>query len=154
MLSGNESGLSLLCRVEGRLFALPLVHVVETMRALPVKAVASAPGFVPGVAIIRGVPVPVVDAAALFGAGRAAATRFVTLRVDQRQIALAVEAVIGVRSVSGETLGEMPPLLRGAQADVVSSIGALDAELLLVLSSARVVPDSLWRALESEEPAT
>jgi purine-binding chemotaxis protein CheW len=140
----RNAELSLICRVQARLCALPLAHVVETMRALPVEAVAGAPHFVRGLAVIRGAPVPVVDTASLLGAPAAAADRFVTVVAGDRQVALAVDSVLGVRTISAGSLHELPPLLHDAGADVVAAIGLLDAELLLVLNSSRVLPDDSW----------
>ena len=119
------------------------------MRPMPVESVAGAPAYVRGIAIIRGDPLPVVDVGALLGAAGARAERFVTLRVGGRQVALAVDAVVGVRALAADTLRRLPPLLRDAHADAVSSIGALDAELLVQLDSARVVPDALWSEIEA-----
>jgi len=127
---------------------------VETMRPLPVEPVPDLPPFVLGVALIRGVAVPVIDAARLLGAaGSALPTRYVTLRVGERQVALAVCAVIGVRLVSGAALADIPPLLNDAHAGTVAAIGTLDAELLLVLQASRLVPDSIWATLALGEPA-
>jgi purine-binding chemotaxis protein CheW len=144
----------LVCRAGGMLSALPLEHVSETMRPLPLARVDGAPEFVAGAAIIRGVPTPVLDAARLLGgaAGMAEATRFVTVRLDsarlgRRHAALAVAEVLGVRQLGADVWSSLPPLLAGnAALDVV---GALDAELLVVLQCARVVPDSLWSAVDA-----
>ena len=56
----------LLCRA-GRLLALPLENVVEVMRLLPVEPLPGMPSFIDGLCIIRGTPVPIVNAASLFG---------------------------------------------------------------------------------------
>jgi purine-binding chemotaxis protein CheW len=145
----------LLCRVGARVCALPIDHVVETLRPLAVEPVAGAPPFVVGVCILRGSPTPVVDCAALLGGGQSdAPKRFVAVRSGQRIIALAVDAVLGVRALDARSLHELPPLLRDAHGEVVSAIGALDAELLLVLRSTHVVPESVWAVLSSETAAT
>ena len=73
--------------------------------------------------------------------------RFVTLRLGRRCVALAVDAVIGVRRLEPGALGDLPPLLAHAAADTVDGIGTLDAELLLALRAARLVPESAWAAL-------
>src|SRR5215467_11854932 len=63
----NQSGDSfLLVRVHGSLCALPLGHVQEVLRPLPLQAVPGAPAFVCGVTVIRGGVMPVIDAAVLF----------------------------------------------------------------------------------------
>lgn len=145
MHDGNPY-LVLVCRVETRLCALPIGHVVEIMRPLPVEPVAGAPHFVQGLTVVRGAPIPVVDAARLLGGSSIRAERFLTLLVAGRRIALAVGAVLGVRPLPSASLAEMPPLLHDARADVIAAIGLLDAELLLVLRSARLLPDEAWAA--------
>ena len=60
----------LVFRFAGRIGAVPAELAVETMRPLPVEGLPAAPSFVAGVALIRGVPTPVVDLAALVGSPR------------------------------------------------------------------------------------
>jgi len=137
----RSTGLSLVCRVEARLCALPLEHAVETMRPLAVEPVVGAPPFVRGLAVVRGEPLPVVDAARLLGLQEGPIGRFVTVAVGVRRVALAVDAVVGVRRFPPGSLRALPPLLHEAAGDVVDAIGLLDSALLLVLRSARLLPD-------------
>jgi purine-binding chemotaxis protein CheW len=145
MVSSAESELrpSLLLRIAGRLCALPLAHVIETMRPLPVEPVAGAPRGVQGVSIVRGRAVPVVDAARLFDRPSGMPTRFVTLRAGDRVAALAVDEVLGVRVLAAASLDALPALLSAAAAESVSAIGTLDAELLLILDAARMIPEEV-----------
>ncbi len=143
-VADRNSDLSLICRVQKRLCALPLENVIETLRPLPVEPVAGAPSFVRGLAVIRGIPVPVVDAARLFGDEDAQPERFVSLVAGERRIALAVDSVLGVRPIAQDSLHALPPLLHEAGDDVIAAIGLLDAELLLVLRSARLLPEELF----------
>jgi purine-binding chemotaxis protein CheW len=147
----------LLCRIGSRVGALALNDVRETMRPLPIEPLAGTPSFVLGLAIIRGSPTPVVDAGLLLGSssspctphGSAAPARFVSLKLGERTAALAVDAVLGVRWLAPETLSNIPQLLCGGDAELVSLIGALDAKLLLALEAARLVPDSVWSAISA-----
>ena len=138
-------------RTRARLCAFPLRHLVEIMRPLPITRLSGTADFVLGLSVIRGVPTPVVDLGGLlFGAEPAEPARFVTLRLGEgRSAALALEEVLGVRDLS-DTSGPLPPLLAGASAEAISSVASLDAELLLVLEAARVVPDSVWLRLDAE----
>jgi purine-binding chemotaxis protein CheW len=134
----------------GRQCALPIEHVVETMRPLPLEPVgvhgASAAPHVMGVSIIRGEPLPVLDLGALLSAdapqARATSQRYVTIRVGARRVALAVTAVHGVREVDATNLHEAPPLLRDRLSATVTSLGALDRELVAVLDAARLLQES------------
>jgi purine-binding chemotaxis protein CheW len=133
--------------------ALPVGVLAETMRPLPITPLPGSPRFVLGVSIIRGEPVPVIDVATLLvDADPTEPTRFVTVEVGERTAALAVDAVLGVRTLPPDEFDALPPLLEGANGDVIAAIGTLDAELLLVLRTGRLVPDSVWSALEREGP--
>jgi purine-binding chemotaxis protein CheW len=140
----------LLCRA-GRLLALPLESVVETMRLLPVEPLPGTPRFVAGLCVIRGKPVPVIDAELLFGGRDTRAGRLVTMMIGDRLVALAVQDVLGVRLIDADALSELPPLLEEAAGDAVQAIRTLDGELLLMLSGARLVPDSVLESLTSTE---
>jgi purine-binding chemotaxis protein CheW len=147
--ANRETALSLVCRVRSHLCALPLERVAEIMRPLPVTSLAGAPEFVLGMSVIRGTAVPVVDAGLLLGSDEPPeATRFVTLNIEKRQVALAVEQIVGIRGLAGISLQDLPPLLREAKAELVAAIGMLDSEFLLVLQTARAVPESVWEALQ------
>ena len=137
----DRSTTLLLCAVSTRVIGLPLEHVGETMRPLPIEPMPGAPAFVSGLSIIRGTPVPVVDAGRLLEEHTARPGRFVTVRTGDRTVALAVDAVVGVRTIAAASLLSLPPLLREASATAVAAIGTLDAALLVVLRGARLLPE-------------
>jgi purine-binding chemotaxis protein CheW len=156
MVRGEDTDRFLLCRVGSRIAALDVRDVWETMRPLPIEPLTGAPAFILGLAIVRGFPIPVVDADRLLGSSASSSTssispspaRFVSLKLGVRGAALAVDAVLEIRALPAGMLANIPPLLGEAGADLVSVIGALDATLLLVLEAARLVPDSVWNAIE------
>ena len=142
----------LICRVGTRLCGIPLEHVVETMRALPLEPLAHLPAFVAGVSLIRGLAIPVLDVQRLLGVGVAALARqrYVTVRLGARSAALAVDAVVGVRLVDAHQLAELPALLREPGNELVLALGTLDRELLVVLERSRLLPEAVWEALDAE----
>jgi purine-binding chemotaxis protein CheW len=138
----------------GNLFcALPLASVIETMRSPPVTAIAGAPGWVQGVAVIRGATVVVIDLGILLGPGSAEGKqmRVVTLRVGARVVGLAVESIIGVREFEQTVLAEVPPLLLQAHPQVLTAIGLLDSELMLVLDGSRIITEKELARLENSQ---
>jgi purine-binding chemotaxis protein CheW len=140
---------ALLCRVGDLLCALPLDFVEETMRPMAVEAIAGAPAFVRGLAVVRGVPIPVVDAATLLTGVASHPTRFVTVKTGGRRVALAVDAVVGVVEIPPGSLDILPLMFQSASRAVISAIGTLDADLLLVLEGTRLIPEELWAVLEA-----
>ena len=117
------------------------------MRPLPVAPLGEVPAFVRGIAVVRGAPAIVVDAARLLGVSGAQATRFVILRAgDNRRFALAVDSVLDVRPFAGDELAALPALVR---ADAIAQIGAAEAGLVIVLEAARAIPDEIWAAVEA-----
>ncbi len=132
----------LVVRVGGRSCALPLAAVLETMRPLPVEPLAEGPAAVLGMAVIRGRPLPVVDARRLFDAPHPPATRFVTVRLGDGsgQAALVVDAVEGVTELDAASLERLPPLLQDAEAAGVTAVAARDARLVALLDATRMMP--------------
>lgn len=140
----------LLCRAGAGLCALPLGPVVEIMRPLPIDPVADPPPGLIGLSQIRGAPVPVLDLAALLGVPGAPVGRFVSAKIAGRKVAFAVEAVLGVRRIDPSLAGELPPLLRDSARDAVAAIGTLDAELLLLLQTGKLVPAGFFDRLDAQ----
>jgi purine-binding chemotaxis protein CheW len=150
MLKEMQADWVLVCSVGSHRCAIPLRSIAETMRPLPVDPIRGAPSFVMGLSMIRGAPVPVLEAGLLlFGANPASeASRFVTLDLNGRQVALAVTSVNGVRRLPAHP-SSLPPLLAGDPASRIEAVAPLDSELHVVLNEARLVPESLWAELES-----
>jgi purine-binding chemotaxis protein CheW len=140
----------LLVRAGGRACALPLAHVIETLRPLPTTPCDGVPPFVLGAAVVRGAAVPVVKLDLFLGAGPSAATRFVLVRCGARAAALAVDAVSGVASLAGIEQDATPLLGAGAEG-AVEALGALDGELVVLLRAARIVPEDAWRSIAGRE---
>jgi purine-binding chemotaxis protein CheW len=143
---------SLVFRAGEHLCALGVESVIEIMRPLPVEALAGAASFVAGVSVIRGRPLPVVEVARLVGGESDPVTRFVVAADGRHPVALAVQSVLGVREFDPRARQDFPPLLRSTRADAVRAVDVVDAEPLLVLDSARIVPDEVWAAFEAEYP--
>jgi purine-binding chemotaxis protein CheW len=116
---------------------------------MPVEAIAGMPSFVRGVAVIRGAPTAVVDAAALVSGVASHPTRFVTMKIGMRRIALAVDRVVGVVEIPLSSLRALPPLFQDASLEVIAAVGTLDAELLLVLQGTRLIAEEHWAELET-----
>jgi purine-binding chemotaxis protein CheW len=154
--AADESGFAswLVCRAGTHLCAMALQHVAEVMRMLPIEPLAGAPHYVRGLCIIRGAPTPVVDTGSLMGDRATRPERLVAVKAGGRGVALAVEAVVGVRAIRAGASDQMPPLLRDAATETVAAIGILDAELLFFLRTARIVPEELLSRLDALETVT
>jgi purine-binding chemotaxis protein CheW len=124
--------------------AIPVEHVVETMRPLPVEPLGHGAACVRGVAVIRGEPTIVIDAAALFGqhskTSAGARSRFVVVRAAAKTAALLVDSVDEVRVIAQAELGALPALARAASSDVIAAIAAVDAKLVVVLEAIKLMP--------------
>jgi purine-binding chemotaxis protein CheW len=139
-------GQSLVFRVDNHLAAIGLEHVSEVLRPLPVEPLAGVPPYVQGICVLRGRPVPVVDVARLLGLdheGRSG--RFVGVRTGTQTAALAVDTVVGIRDVPLDLLHDLSSVTNSATCAAVGTVGV---EPLLLLSTARVIPESVWEALE------
>lgn len=127
----------LIAKVGALTCAIPIAHVVETMRPLPVEPLGHGAAYVRGVALIRGVPTVVIDTANLLATTSAGTKRFVIVRLADRQAALMVDQVTDIRSLGD--LDALPPLAASASSETLRAIGAIDKGLIVVLEAARLV---------------
>jgi purine-binding chemotaxis protein CheW len=148
--AASDASRWLLCKVGAQLHAVPIAHVIEIMRALPIEPVAGAPAYVRGLCVIRGAPAPVVDVGLLVSHQATQAGRLVAIRVGHRTVALQVEAVLGIHVFGAETFDQLPPLLHDVATDSIAAIGLRDTELLFALRAARIVPESVFRELDRD----
>jgi purine-binding chemotaxis protein CheW len=137
-VKGLDDRSVLIAKVGALMCAIPIAHVVETMRPLPVEPLGRGAAYVRGVAIIRGTPTVVIDTANLLATTSAGTKRFVVVRTADRKAALMVDEVIDIRSL-GE-LGRLPPLIASASGETIAAIGSIDAGLIVVLEAARLLP--------------
>lgn len=152
-VDGSAGAASLVFRAGTLLCALRLDEVVETLRPLATRPLAGAPPWVRGIAIMRGVPVPVIDVARLLTGEPAGIGRFVAVRTERGPVALATGDVLGIRAVaaSGAATGHAALLTGGGAASrLVAGVGMIDTEPLMLLQSLRVVPDEIWAAAAGE----
>lgn len=133
--------------------ALSLADVIETMRPRPIEPIHCALPFVQGVSMIRGTPTPVIDLNALLGTHGGISHRFVTVRLGDRQVALAVAGVLGVRDFDARDIKKMPLLLEGVSKEIVEAMGTLDEQMLMFLKAGWRLPDEVWQALAAREAA-
>jgi purine-binding chemotaxis protein CheW len=154
VVAGSSRTWVILLRASSRLCAIPLIHVIETFRPLPVRALSGSPAFISGMAIVRGRPTPVVDLGRLLADEPSTpAGRYVTLRSGPGPLALAVDSVLGVRELAEATLDPLPSILKDLDHSLVERIGTLDSELLMVLRASRVLSEDHWRSLTAEGAA-
>ncbi len=146
--SSSESRPVVVCRVAEFLAAIPLDHVSETMRPLPIRSFEGMADPLVGLAIVRGRPIPVVSARRLLGLEVGTTpTRFVALRLGSHAAALAVDGVVGVRILSPEVVGAWPSLAESVAPGRATAVALLDHQLLLVLQAARLVSEQVWAAV-------
>jgi purine-binding chemotaxis protein CheW len=146
-------GLCLVARARAVSCAMPLAHVVEIMRPLPIDPIAKAPSFMLGVAIVRGSPTPVIDCGAFIQeSAQPEHTRWASVRCGERTAVLAFEAILGVRELPVLS-DDLPPLLSGAPSELLAGLALLDRKLLLVLHGGRLVPDEVWQTFEARSEA-
>jgi purine-binding chemotaxis protein CheW len=142
--SSRQAELLLIMAAGSLRCALPLSCVLETLRPLPLHPLAGTPPFVSGTSVIRGEPVPVVHLGNLVGAAGARPARLVVIQAGDHRVALAVDAVIGVRELGAGDLARVPPLLATAASDALATLATLDSELLVVLRAAHLLPAEVW----------
>jgi purine-binding chemotaxis protein CheW len=148
-----SAGRVLVVRAGAQLVALPLQTVGETMRPLPTDRVAGMPPFVLGVTVVHGEPVPVTDLGLLVSGERSSIGRYVTIRSGSGTFMLGVGEVLGIQELPVDNLRELPGLLGREASSVALGLASRDQRLVILLETARLVPDQVWSLVRSNAAA-
>jgi purine-binding chemotaxis protein CheW len=140
----------LVLEVAGRRWACASADVREVMPALPATRIPGAPHYVRGLVNVRGGVLPVVDLAARLAdeegapvvrATQAAEPTLVLAHADGRRLALLVDDVHDVRSVTVHDLdGGVGDAARGR---IVRGVGRMGDEVVGVIDVAALVRETL-----------
>lgn len=136
MLQSLENQRFLLCRLGTSWCALGLQGLGEVMRPQPVDPIAGLPAFVEGLAVIRGLAVPVINLPLLLCGQNSVPgllQRFVTADSDGSQVALRVDEVAGVQILDAAAWRAIPSLVEKVHGDHLAAVGNLHGDLLLLL---------------------
>ncbi|MBI2601726.1 MAG: chemotaxis protein CheW [Deltaproteobacteria bacterium] len=149
--TGAET-LVLCVQSENNICAIPVRDISEIMRPMPREVLPDSPHFVIGMSVIRGRPVPVVDFSSLIGLKRSSQFgKYVVLNLESRKVALAVENVLGIKNLSLEFMEKLPPLLQNVHPDIISAIGTLDEDFLILIQTPKLVSIDAWEKICSNE---
>lgn len=127
--------------LDGALFAIGILRIVEIIEFREPTGVPMMPAFVRGVLNLRGVALPVVDLRARFGRGPTAVSRktcvvVVQLRAPEDEcaqgIGLMVDQVNAVVEIAPRDVQEAPSW-GGLRADFLSGLGQLDGRFVAIL---------------------
>lgn len=141
----------LLVSIGSRICAFPLSNVSETMRPLKTTGLPSAPAFIPGIATVRGALTVVVDGRALFEEPAGEAGRMVILKQGIRTFGLTVDSVVGIEELDESGSEEWSALLPSLTTAYVQRLLQIGSTFAAVLESGRIVPESVWHALQEFE---
>lgn len=143
----------LLCRLASSWCALGLDGLGEVMRPQPVDRVAGLPEFVEGLAMIRGLAVPVVNLPQLLcgvTSPEGSKERFVTAQSDGHALALRVDEVAGIFPMTPETWHALPTLLEGIHGDHLAALGSLhNGDLVMLLKRTNLLSEADWETLQA-----
>ncbi|MCH9729783.1 MAG: chemotaxis protein CheW [Actinomycetia bacterium] len=145
--SASGDDLFLIVELGSKSCAFSACDVVETMRPLDAEPLPDMPQYMLGIAVIRGLPTPVVDLSWLLGDAKTqTASRYVSIRVEgDRIVALAVPTVPKLRSLASAELTDLPPLFGHADEERIARLGKLDEKLLLVLNKGALLSPEFWQ---------
>ena len=169
MLIAEAPGRYLLVRLADRRLALPVAQVEEICRPPELESLSSdVPGLL-GFALLRGLPTPVIDPAALLGWTRSAEStpqdrlspgpqnnrRLVTLRMDHHmnqelpartasRAALLMDEVFGVYAISPQDVHAVA--LPGGRMD---QMGEFDHQFARLMDASALIEPAQWQQIQA-----
>ena len=122
-------------------YAIASAGVREVFPLKDLTPLPCTPAFVLGIVNVRGQVITVIDLRPLLDLPIAAqheSNKIIVLRAQDAQMALLAESLVGVRSVSIQSLHPAPPALSAAR---VHYLRGVTAERLIVLDAEQIISD-------------
>lgn len=123
-------------------FAVPLEHVLEISRPLPITPVPNTPDWLLGVANVRGDIISMVDLTTFFGLGspeQSSRGRLIVARAADLVVGLIVAEVAGIRPVPRAATTLPSALLEGRVATYLQGVAPLGERLISLLDLERLL---------------
>ena len=128
-------------RLASERYALETRHVQDVHPLRDLTPLPGTPPFVLGIVNVRGRILPVLDIKKFFDLPEQGLTdlhRIILVRGNDLELGLLADVIVGVRSVSADSLQTSPPTFTGIRADYLKGIAA---ERLVVLDLDRILSD-------------
>lgn len=138
-------------RLGGHEFGFDVFQVERILRFDPAVPIPEAPDFLEGVMPYGGSTIPVVDLRKRLGASavRRDETRIVVLEWSDGRIALVVDAVTEVASISADRVAPPQGYVRGLAPRYVTGIISLGSRTVVLLNPTEILTSTERLALES-----
>jgi purine-binding chemotaxis protein CheW len=154
---------SIVFRVAGERYAIPLAHVLEVARLRERSPVPGVPPPFVGVATLRDELIALIDLAQLLGPGRAEAaaqspSRFLVIGATRPELGIVADEVLGTEPFNEANLVALPQAARGAglgarpivRGFLPGGLMILDIEALL--ADERLLVDHMDQERKSRKP--
>lgn len=141
-------------RINGHLLGIDVLMVREINRVLEITPVPQSPVYVRGLVNLRGQIVTVFDLGVRLGLGRreiGPETHNVILKRDM--VGLMVDAIGDVVQADEDEAEPPPANVGGIESEFIESIIKLEHELLVVLSSEKLLTNQTLSVSEGASPA-
>ncbi len=135
-------------------YGLDLLRVKEVIRKRPITWLPKAPSFVKGIVNLRGDVIPIIDLRARFGLGSCedtAQTRVIVVEIGGRLTGLVVDSASQVVRISEDQIDPPPPMSGGLEQDLITGVGKLDDQLVILLNTDSILTVDEKTALSSIE---
>lgn len=132
----------LIFKIETHFFAIPIDVVIEIIRAVRLSALPDGPPLLQGLLNIGGDMVPVVDIRqqlALPRRGIAVSDRIIIVRVDEYEVAFAVDRIEGVAALEPGTVNPAETVYPEMQ-HYISSVSQYDGHAVLIYEIDKLIP--------------
>ena len=140
-------------------FGFDIMSVQEIIRLPKMAKVPRAPGYVDGIANLRGVVLPVIDMRTRFGMDRAEETdrtRVLVVDIDGVKTGLRVDRVKQVTRVLRSQIEDPPAAIRGTTSNYLDGVVKLDQgqRIIMALNAAQVCKIAVTEKVAASDKAS
>lgn len=127
--------------IDGQLFGVPIVHVVQIVGMQPTTQVPEYPSYAKGIINLRGTIIPLIDVRARLAKPQAdynERTCIIVTDINAMHVGFIVDEVDAVLAIADELISTPPKLADGTDS-YITGVGRLESGVVLVLDPKKVL---------------
>lgn len=127
--------------IEGQLFGIPIVHVVQIVGMQPITQVPEYPSYAKGIINLRGTIIPLIDVRARLDKTQTdynERTCIIVTDINTMHVGFIVDEVDSVLAIADELICPPPKLSDNADS-YITGVGRLEAKVVLLLDPRKIL---------------
>lgn len=140
----NESSQYVVFLLDREKYGVNILNVGTISEYLEITPMPNAENYIEGLINLRGSIIPIINLKTKFKLTKnenTNETKIIIYSVNESDMGFLVDEVVGVIDLDGESVENMPEIIKGIDRDYISGVGKHENEIIILINPERILTD-------------